>query len=262
MQLSSPIAIGFTAEIYTWKTGQVLKLFNPGITRDTVEYEAKLTRLVHGKGVPVPEVGEIVEIEGRYGLEYEQIEGISMLKAFMRKPSTLPIRARQLAELQAGLHRVSLPEMPSLRERLQRKIRRAPKLPENVRQAALESLAILPEEDWLCHGDFHPGNILLATRGAVIIDWIDASRGNPILDVARSTLLIKGGPLPPGTPCRMKIIRDWFYRIYLRHYAGLIPCDLKQLKKWTPVVAAARLDENIKADEKRLLSIAQKLVVE
>ena len=78
MALSAPIALGFTAEIYAWKDGQVLKLFNQGISRSAAETEANLTRIVHATGLPVPAVGEIVEINGRFGLEYERVDGVTM----------------------------------------------------------------------------------------------------------------------------------------------------------------------------------------
>jgi hypothetical protein len=96
----------------------------------------------------------------------------------------------------------------------------------------------------------------------VIIDWIDASRGRPVLDVARSSLLFGGGPIPPGTPAAwlLNLFQRWFYLIYKRHYFKLNPADSQQLTRWIPVVAAARLDENITMDEDRLLSIAQTLI--
>jgi uncharacterized protein (TIGR02172 family) len=262
MQLNALIALGFTAEIFAWHDGQVLKLFNKGISRSTVEYEANMTRIVHATGLPVPAVGEIIEIENRFGLELERVDGISMLQAFTQKPWKLSQYARQLAELQVEMHTRRVPEMPAQRERLRRKIQRAEKLPENVRQAALKALEKLQEDDRLCHGDFHPGNILLTSRGPVIIDWIDASRGRPVLDVARSSLLFGGGPIPPGTPRAwlLKTLQRRFYLIYKRRYFQLNPADSQQLSKWIPVVAAARLDENIQADEDRLLSIAQTLI--
>ncbi|MFZ0534787.1 MAG: aminoglycoside phosphotransferase family protein [Anaerolineales bacterium] len=262
MPLSAPIALGFTAEIYAWDEGQVLKLFNRGISRSTVETEANLTHIVHATGLPVPAVGEIVEIDGRFGLEYERVDGITMLQAFIRKPWSFQVFARQLAELQADMHQRRVPEMPSQREKLARRIYRAEKLSENVRQAALKALELLPEDDKLCHGDFHPNNIMLTSHGPIIIDWIDASRGSPVVDVGRSTLLFGGGPLPPGTPAAwlVKILRRWFYLTYLRRYFQLNPADRQQLSSWIPVVAAARLNENILAEEARLLSIAQKLI--
>ncbi len=262
MHLNTPIALGFTAEIFAWHDGQVLKLFNKGISRSTVENEAYLSRIVYTTGLPVPAVGEIIEIEDRFGLELERVDGISMLQALTKTPWKFPHYARQLAELQVDMHTRQLPELPSLGERLTRKINQADKLTEEVRRAALKELEQLPEDDKLCHGDFHPGNILLTSHGPVIIDWIDASRGRPVLDVARSSLLFGGGPIPPGTPAAwlLNLLQRWFYLIYKRHYFKLNPADRQQLSKWIPVVAAARLDENITMDESRLLSIAQTLI--
>jgi uncharacterized protein (TIGR02172 family) len=256
------LALGFTAEIYAWHAGQVLKLFNPGASRETVEYEAGITRIVHATGLPVPAVGEVLEIDGRYGLELERVDGISMLLALNRQPWKLSYYAHQLAELHADMHQCQVPELPSLGEKLVSKLKRAEKLPENVRQAALKQLELLPEDNKLCHGDFHPGNILLTSHGPVIIDWIDAARGFPLADVARSTVLFGGGPIPPATKGAwlIKIIRRRFYSTYLRCYFELNPADQQQLSRWIPVVAAARLDEHIYFDEDRLLSIAQTLM--
>ncbi len=258
--LETRIAVGFTAEIYDWKPGQVLKLFNLGKSRGTVEYEANLTRLVHKTGLPSPAVGEIIEINGRYGLELERVDGISMLQAIVRQPWKSGYYAHMLAELQADMHQRQVAALPSLKERLAGKITWGVKLPEEVRRAAMAKLEALPEDDKLCHGDFHPGNILLNERGPVIIDWIDATRGNPLLDVDRSTLLFGGGRFPAGTPWMVSVIRASFYRVYLAHYRRLMPFKAEKLAMWLPVVAAARLDENIYFDERRLLSIARKLL--
>lgn len=255
-----PIALGFTAEIYAWKEAQVLKLFNSGISRRTVEYEARLTRLANASGLPVPEVGEVVEIEGRYGLEYTRLEGPTMLEALVRKPWLATRFARQLALLQAGMHKIPAPGMPSQRERLARKISQAGQLGEDVRLAALRALEQLPEGDKLCHGDFHPNNIVLTPGGPVIIDWIDASRGSPLADVARSTLLFGAGPLPRGVPWSVRLLRSWLYRVYAGHYFHLNPLDRQLLPAWLGVCAAARLAENTRYDEARLLALARTLV--
>ncbi len=262
MQLNSPIARGLTAEIYAWRNGFVLKLFNQGISRSTVEYEAGVTRTVHGSGLPVPEVGEVVEEGGRFGIELERIEGPSMLELLAKKPWLLVRYARELAELQAEMHKKQLPGLPSLLDRLRRKINQAAPLPETIRQAALIAVDDLPAGDRLCHGDFHPGNILLTEGGPVIIDWIDATSGWPILDVARSTLLFGGGPIPASIPSArlLSILQGWFYHIYRRKYFQLSPADQTQLERWLPVLAAARLSENTQYDEDKLLRLAQNLV--
>ncbi len=260
--LDAPIAVGFTAEIYAWREGWVLKLFKPGGSSNAVEYEARLTRVVHATGLPVPAAGNIVEMDGRFGLELERVDGPSMLDVLSQKPWLVALYARQLAELQADIHTRCVPELPSQREQLMRKIEGAEKLPEDVRQAALKALEKLPEVDRLCHGDFHPGNILLTKRGPVIIDWLDATRGRPILDVARSSLLFGSGNIPSSMPRArlIRIIQGSFYSIYHRRYFQLNPGDEKEMKRWVPVVAAARMNEGIYFDEDRLLSIARRLV--
>ncbi len=261
MELNRPIAAGLTAEIYDWKPGFVLKLFNQGISRTTVEYEAGVTKTVHESGLPVPAAGEIIDIEGRFGLELEKLEGPSMLEEFARTPWKFIAFAHQLAELQADMHTRQLPGLPSLADRLRRKITHAMQLPEHIRRAALEAVNDLPAGNNLCHGDFHPGNILLTQRGAVIIDWIDATHGMPILDVARSTLLFGYGPIPPSIPAARLIsaLRGSFYQAYRRRYFRLKPVNAAELQEWIPVLAAARLSENTRYDEEHLLQLASRL---
>jgi uncharacterized protein (TIGR02172 family) len=260
--LEMPIAIGFTAEIFAWREGFVLKLFKQGRSRNSVEYEARLSRIVHASGLPVPAVGDIVEVDGRYGLELEWIDGRSMLEVLTQKPWLVTGYARQLAELQADMHTRSVPELPTQQEILIRKITQADRLSEDVRQAALKALEKFPEEDKLCHGDFHPGNILMTRRGPVIIDWIDATRGSPVMDVARSSLLFGGGKPPASIPRArlLNIIQHPLYRIYLRRYLQLNRVDRHQLDQYIPIAAAARIDENIYFDEDRLLLIAQRVI--
>src|ERR1044071_5794670 len=49
----------------------------------------------------------------------------------------------------------------------------------------------------LCHGDMHPSNVILAPDGPMIVDWFDASRGEPVADVARTCLLLGDGDRTP-----------------------------------------------------------------
>ena len=252
MKLDAPIARGFTAEIYAWKEGWILKLFNAGISRAAVERQANKTRIVHATGLPVPAVGEIIEIEDRYGMELERVDEISMLDALTQSPWKYPALARQLAKLHAEMHIRRVPELPALSETLAWKINRAEKLPENVRQAALKALELLPEDDRLCHGDFHPGNILLSGRGPVIIDWIDCSRVDPSWTSQDHHYCLGQETYPPvsrGQGC-CRILQGSFYRIYQRRYFQLNPvksemssttgCRLWRLEGWMRVFITMR----------------------
>ncbi|NJD59488.1 MAG: hypothetical protein FIA98_08825, partial [Anaerolineae bacterium] len=133
-KLGALIAVGLTAEIFAWREGCVLKLFRLGRSPQTLEYEARLSRAVHATGLPVPAVGDVIEMNGRFGLELERVDGPSMTEMLIRKPWKLPLFARQLANLQADMHTRQVPELPSQKECLISKISGAEKLPEQVRR--------------------------------------------------------------------------------------------------------------------------------
>ena len=249
-RLGEPIAAGRTAEVYAWEEGWVLKLFRDGGPTDWVDYEARIARIVYRLGLAVPAVGEVVDVGSRRGILYERVDGESMLDTIMRDLGQVEHYARLLAEL----HERVAPELPSQRERLQNRIGRAELLTEDVRRAFLESLHALPDGDRLCHGDFHPGNILMTARGPIIIDWVDAVRGNPLADIARTHLLITAGEVPPEA----ERPRAQFAAAYLDHHPLLTPERREEFRAWHPIVAAARLVEDIAGEQGHLFSIIER----
>ena len=259
LPLGRPIALGRTAEIYAWNAEQVLKLFRDGWPAASVEYEARIARTIQAAGLPVPAVGEVIEISGRHGLIYERVVGRSMLDSFRGQPWTLVRFAQMLTDLHVAMHDRSVPELPSRRKRLEQNIRGAGALSPELAEAALHILHTLPDGDRLLHGDFHPDNILLTAQGPIIIDWNDAATGHPLADVARTSLLLRVGALPPGTAARWLIAagRRLFHMIYLNRYFRLRPGDRRQLTAWQTVVAAARLRESIPEERDRLLGLVK-----
>ena len=254
------IAQGRTAEIFLWKDNQVLKLFLEGFPATRVEYEVRTTRAIHKSGLPVPAVEGIMEVEGRMGIIFERVEGPSMLGLFRSKPWKLFRLARALAELHAGMHSREVPELPPLRGRLEEKIRAVAVLPAPTKETVLKVLGQLPEGSAVCHGDFHPDQIIMSLRGPIIIDWINATQGNPLADVARTSLLLQTSEVPPFIAGRWLInwVRGLFHSTYLKRYLQLRPASREQIASWQLPVAAARLDENIPPEEEnRLLAFVE-----
>lgn len=258
-RLESPIGEGRTAEIYPWGDGQVLKLYREWCPPDWVEYEAWIAGAVHKAGIPSPAAGVIVDVDGRRGLVYERLEGPSMLQVMNARPWTLLRQARSLADLHVRMHRQSIEGLPSYKDRLQFDIRRAKALSEALREKALARLEALPAGDSVCHGDFHPGNILLTKQGPVVIDWMTACSGSPWADVARSSLLLSIGPKGAGkmvSPLLHLLIR--LYRgAYLHRYHIQNPGGRKEPERWMPVVAAARLNEGILPEREALIQMVE-----
>ena len=115
--------------------------------------------------------------------------------------------------------------------------------------AILELLEGLPDGDRLCHGDFHPGNIMMAGGEPVLIDWTNATRGDPTADVARTRLMLRIGTPPPGTSAVLRGLSLFGRRVlvwlYLRAYRRVRPLDVEAVARWEVPVAAARFAERI-----------------
>jgi uncharacterized protein (TIGR02172 family) len=257
--LGQPLARGRTADIYAWQDGTILKLFHNWFDLDSIQYEAGIARAVHASGLPVPRVGELMRVNARFGLVYERIHGRSMLEALQRRPWMVFNYAHLQASLHAQMHTRTIDvRLPSQRERLEHKIRQASALPAPLQTVLLSRLESLPQGDRLCHCDFHPGNILLNEGQAVVIDWIDSSLGHPLADVARSSLIALGAVAGHQiTDPRMKIVVRLFNSIYLRSYFRLLPAGKQEYQHWLPVVAAARLSDNMPELEDWLVAVAR-----
>jgi uncharacterized protein (TIGR02172 family) len=259
MKLTQLIARGRTADVYAWEPGKVIKLFHPWMDRKAVEGEQRLAQTVHAAGVLTPAVGEVINQGDRLGLIYERVEATTLLQQMIRQPWKAKQLARQMAELQAAMHALPAPELPPMRQRLEEKIRHAQPLPETLRRDVLAALEKLPQDHRVCHGDFHPDNILVTSRGLMVIDWIDATAGHPLGDIARSKLLILHGAMPPGNLLARMLewLRRSFYQAYITHYFCLSSLKLEQVHLWLPVIAAARLSEGITEETEKLLDLVR-----
>jgi aminoglycoside phosphotransferase (APT) family kinase protein len=256
---------GRTADIYAWDGDRVVKLFHDWVSVSGVEHEAQAGRLVHAAGLPAPRLDEVVSVEGRRGIVYERLQGPSMLTLIERQLWSVRRFARQMAGLHAAMHAVRLGDLPSQREYLRRKIEHADLLPDRARAAALAALERLPDDDAVCHGDFHPDNILITARGPVIIDWHDTMRGHPLGDVARTLLLLSVGE-PPGVFAPLRWIvgrfRSTLSDAYLRQYGTLTGVARAEIDAWMLPVTAGRLSERIPGEVDSLLARVEALLAD
>src|SRR5262249_20684815 len=54
----------------------------------------------------------------------------------------------------------------------------------------------------ICHGDFHPLNVIVGDAGATVVDWTAARLGPPAFDVAFTALLLAHPPIQVGPALR------------------------------------------------------------
>lgn len=256
------IGQGRTAEVFAWGGCQVLKLFRPGFPREPVDEEFAAAQWASGAGLPAPAVGGMVEVDGRPGILYEHVTGPSLLAVLIARPWNVRHYARLLAELQVRINSVAGAGLPPLRERLRHMIEHAEGLPADRRGQALAALADLPDGDAVLHGDFHPDNVILSPRGPVVLDWMTATAGHPLADVAWTSLTLTQAAIPPEMP-RQRLIqamRAYLHRVYLERYRSLAPFSVADLEAWLLPVTAARLEGNIPAEREPLLALVDQLI--
>jgi streptomycin 6-kinase len=195
------IAAGRASEIFDLGDGRVLRRFKAG---GNPEREAMVMRHARKHGFPVPEVLEV----GDDSLVLEHIAGRTMLEVVFRRPWTLRRNISILAALHERLHRIAAP----------------PGLP-----AAADGEALL-------HLDLHPENVILSPSGPVLVDWTNARRGEPALDVAMTWVIAatSGGALG-----RVAM------RLFLRHF------DRAAVLGALPIAAELRISDPNVTDQER-----------
>jgi aminoglycoside phosphotransferase (APT) family kinase protein len=230
---------GNVADVYA-HDGNALKLFKPGQPRSSAFREAANLALLEGSGVPAPEALGVGLYDGRWGLLMTRVRGRCAGEGWPDDRQSSAGSLEGLVALHRTLHTRSGAGFPDLRQQLAAKIDRATALPEASRRGLRTSLSERPAGDRLCHGDFHPWNVILDGGRAVIIDWLDAACGDPAADLCRSYVLLHG-----VSPALAKA----YASLYLRSAA----CSLAGFTAWLPYVAAARLSETVTTSQADLV---------
>jgi len=237
----TPFAVGRTAEIFSYEEGKVLKLFFPTIPLEWIESEIEISRYIQATELPVPKFFRTLELSDRYGIVYERIEGPSLLAELASKPWNVRRYAQLLASLHAKVHEIQAPpNLVQQRDWARGGIPETDKLNPELQQNVLNLLESMPNDNQLCHGDFHPGNIIMTHRGPVIIDWMTASRGSGSGDVARTAVILEAARVPEGTPIRwlLESIRKLFLVSYLKAYFQSRRADENEFASWRIIMAA------------------------
>lgn len=239
---------GGSAEVYAYGNDRVIKLFRKQVSQQVVQAEWRHARLALSRGIPGPGVVGMVRVGDRIGLTFERCEGPTVLDAVVKSPDEVETVATLFFALQCRIHSCNASGLPPTKDRLERKIRSARGVGAAAKQHALAALDSLPDGTALCHGDFHPRNVVLTAAGPKVLDWLDAGAGDAAMDVARTLLLIEHASqgAVDGT------VRQTFRDSYLRHWQREWPDAFERIEQWRYPLAVARLAEAA-ADAERLI---------
>jgi aminoglycoside phosphotransferase (APT) family kinase protein len=235
------LATGNVAEVFEWGS-RVVKLYRSPARKPTAFREAAIHAAVEAMALPVPAVLGVIEVGGRWGIVFDRVKEGSLAERMREDPTVIPECLQVLARVHARIHGQPARQLGSLKSRLATNIADTGLLDDAVKQILLGRLADMAEGDRLCHGDFHPINVLGQSSRPMVIDWPDASSGDPAADVCRSYLLLKLHAVDIAEP-------------YLDAYCSVTNVTRARILDWLPHVAAARLAEDVPDDWARLLEI-------
>ncbi|MVO99538.1 phosphotransferase [Paenibacillus lutrae] len=254
------IGQGRTADIFEYKEDQILKLYNKEFSEDAIRQEFEISSAAYSLGIQTPRPFQLTEAENRRGILFERIPGSTLLHNMTKKPWLMPKHSGTLAALHAELHTHDAPGL--LRQQkslLSHSIKSTLLLTEKEKNKILAHLDELPDGNKLCHGDFHPDNVMM-NQSPIIIDWMNGMSGNPAGDAARTIILITCGTMPEGTPIVLTVLinalRKWMKTAYMKEYLRLTGLNYTDIDKWILPVAAARLmEESPKAEQDKLVGL-------
>jgi aminoglycoside phosphotransferase (APT) family kinase protein len=147
---------GRAADVYAIDSERVLRRYRAPFD---VQGEAAIMRHLYQAGFPVPKV---YDADGS-DLVMERLDGRDLLTDLARRPWLARRHAHTLADMHNRLHEIQAP----------------PGLPQP-----------LGPGDRVLHLDLHPGNIMLTSRGPVVIDWSNRAAGPAGADVAIAYLIM------------------------------------------------------------------------
>lgn len=262
MEKGLKLGEGRTAEVFEWGEGKVLKLYRDWCPREWAKAEAEITRAVHAAGLPAPSVGYVVDVEGRPGIVCERVAGRSLRDQLVAAPWRAGWGGRVLARLHRDLHARAIPgRFGTVRQKIADAIAGVGDALGADGARLLTALLELPDGEALCHYDFHPDNVLGEDERLRVIDWSNACSGPPAADVARTLLLLRSPYLPDDFPAALRPVvgglKHWLAAAYVSEYRSLSGLRQAEIDAWLPVVAGARLREEVPGEREWLLGIVR-----
>ncbi|MCQ2799374.1 MAG: phosphotransferase [Bacilli bacterium] len=221
-----------------------IKVFNEDFKKSDILNEALNQARVEETGLNIPSIIRVTEIDGKWAIISEFIEGKTLSTLMKENPEKKHEYIDMLIDIQIEIQSKKCPLLTKLYDKMNRKIYLAD-LDANTRFDLHTRLESMPKHNLLCHGDIRPSNIIVTPEGKhYILDWSHATQGNACADAARTYL----------TFCLQH--KDDEAAYYLEKFSEKAGIEKKHLQKWMPIVAASQSVKGNPEEREMLLNWA------
>ena len=256
--LGRKLGEGRTANVFVWEEdpSQVVKLFAADKKYFGL-WEAEIHKRLTEFDLPIPEMMGTVEVGEETGVLFARVEGTHLRELLLADGAEVDVLLQKMAGIQREVCQPVLVDetLPVLKEVCRQRIIETEELSREEKRWLYEKIDALPNERHLCHGDFHPDNILVSEDGEwFVIDWLTACLGSLEADVARTIVTMQYGLLHDGDEEETKQLWAHF-ETYWKTVKDLGAFDEEVYEAWLPILMGARLrEQNSALAQERLLA--------
>ena len=221
---------------------KVIKLFVETHPKSNIFNEAlNQARVEESSNLNVPKLLEIKKIDNRWALISEYIEGKTISQLMKEDPDHFDEYLDLFVTVQLTILDNQVPLLNRIKEKFDRKLSAATNIDENTKYELLQRLHGMKNYNELCHGDYHPSNVIVQSDGTVyVIDWSHVTQGCGAADSARTYLLFA---LDGEEDIADK---------YLTLFSEKSTIPKETIQRWIPIVAATQMTKNIKEEQEFL----------
>lgn len=212
-----------------YKNGNLaIKVFDENFAKSDVLNEALNQARVEETGLNIPKVEEVSKIDGRWTIASDYVEGKTLQQLMDENPDKMDEYLELFVNIQIEIHTKTSPRLNKLWDKMHHKIDETT-LDATTKYELHTRLKSMQKHHKVCHGDFNPSNVIIATDGTpFVIDWSHATQGNATADVARTYLLfcLKG--------------QEDLAKKYLNLFCAKTDTAMQLVWRWLPIVAASQ----------------------
>src|SRR5690606_34056502 len=142
MTLGNPMAEGNTANIFLLDN-KIIKVFKDHLPKTEAMYEANKQKLAFLRGISVPKVLDVTEMDGKQAIIMEYIQGETLGKLLLNNMEKSLYYMDVSVDIQMDIHKTVIDSLEPMSQKLKRQINSAPNLSEKLKSKILDKLDLM-----------------------------------------------------------------------------------------------------------------------